>query len=124
MFFILLPYLNFLFFADDTALLFSHPDKAFQNEIIDKELQEICNWFQANKLSVNASKTNYIVLGTHHSKIKFTNANQDKDKLKDSKSTHSSNAANVKLNIILDGVSLNRVRSTKFLGVTINENKV
>ena len=51
--------LELILFADDTTLLFSHPDIASQNEIINKELQEICNWFQANKLSVNAGKTNY-----------------------------------------------------------------
>ena len=53
-------------FADDTTLLYSHPDIASQNDIINNELQEICNWFQANKLSVNASKTNYMVLGTQY----------------------------------------------------------
>ena len=45
-------------FADDTTLLFSHPDTASQSDIINIELQEICNWLQANKLSVNATKTN------------------------------------------------------------------
>ena len=55
--------LELILFADDTTLLFSHPDIASQNDIINIELQEICNWFQANKLSVNATKTNYMVLG-------------------------------------------------------------
>ena len=63
--------LDLTLFADDTTLLFSHPDITSQNEMINKELQEICCWFQANKLSVNASKTNYMVLGTHHSTRKF-----------------------------------------------------
>ena len=56
--------LELTLFADDTTLLFSHPDIASQNDIINIELQEICNWFQANKLSVNATRTNYMVLGT------------------------------------------------------------
>ena len=56
--------LELILFADDTTLLFSHPEIASQNDIINIELQEICNWFQANKLSVNATKTNYMVLGT------------------------------------------------------------
>ena len=47
--------LELILFADDTTLLFSHPDIASQNDIINIELQEICNWFQANKLSVNAT---------------------------------------------------------------------
>ena len=45
--------LELILFADHTALLFSHPNIASQNDIINNELQEICNWFQANKLSVN-----------------------------------------------------------------------
>ena len=48
-----------ILFVDDTTLLFSHPDIASQNDIINIELQEICNWFQADKLFVNATKTNY-----------------------------------------------------------------
>ena len=42
--------------------------------------------------------------------------------MNDSDSIHSSNAAKVKLDIKLDGVSLNRVSSTKFLGIIIDEN--
>ena len=29
-------------------------------------MNEVSNWFKANKLSVNASKTNYMILGTPH----------------------------------------------------------
>ena len=114
--------LELILFADDTTLLFSHPDIASQNEIINNELQEICNWFQANKLSVNASKTNYMVLGTHHSTRKFIDINQDIDILNDSESTNSRDVEKRELNIKLHGVSLNRVSSTKFLGVIIDEN--
>ena len=39
--------------------------------LINKELSEICNWFKANKLSVNASKTNYMMLGTSHTTNKY-----------------------------------------------------
>ena len=113
--------LELILFADDTTLLFSHQDIASQNDIINNELQEICNWFQANKLSVNASKTNYMVLGTHHSTRKFIDINQDIDILTDSESSGSRNEEKVKLNIKLNGVSLNRVSSTKFLGVIIDE---
>ena len=114
--------LELILFADDTTLLFSHPDLASQNEIINNELQEICNWFQANKLSVNASKTNYMVLGTHHSTRKFIDINQDIDILNDSESTNSRDVEKLELNIKLHGVSLNRVSSTNFLGVIIDEN--
>ena len=85
--------------------------------MINKELQELCNWFQANKLSANASKNNYMVLRTHHSTRKFIHINQDINILNDSESTSFRHVEKVKLNIIFDGVFLNRVRSTKFLGV-------
>lgn len=38
---------------------------------INNELNEICNWFKANKLSANASKTNYMVMGTSHTTCKY-----------------------------------------------------
>lgn len=110
--------LELILFADDTTLLFSHRNIASKNNIINNELQEICNWFQANKLSVNAKKTNYMVLGTHQSTTKFIDVNQDNDSTGDTQTNNSK----VKLNIKLDGVSLNRVSSTKFLGVIIDEN--
>ena len=89
--------LELILFADDTTLLFFYPDIASRKEIINKELQEICNWFQANKLSVNTSKTNYMVLATYHGKTEFNNGNQDKDTLNDCESMYSSNDAKVKL---------------------------
>ena len=122
---ILEPLLFILYINDivNTTSLFQlilfADDIASQNEIINNELQEICNWFQANKLSVNAV-TNYMVLGTHHNTRK--NINQDVDMSDDSESTNSRDLEKVKLNIKLDGVSLKRVSSTKCLGVIIDEN--
>ena len=113
--------LELILFADDTTLLFSHPDIASKVDTINNELKEICNWFKANKLSVNASKTNYMVLGTQNNTSKFGQLNHN-DKSENLQSNSSSNADNVQLNIILDDVSLDRVNSTKFLGVIIDEN--
>ena len=45
---------------------YSHPDISSKINLINKELREISNWFKANELSVNASKTNYMMLGTSH----------------------------------------------------------
>ena len=41
--------LEFILVADDTTLLFSHPNIELQNDLINNELSEIFNWFQANK---------------------------------------------------------------------------
>ena len=56
--------LEFILFADDTTILYSHPNIENQINRINEELKEVSNWFKANKLSVNASKTNYMILGT------------------------------------------------------------
>ncbi len=37
-----------------------------QFHLINRELEKVSNWFKANKLSVNASKTNFMLLGTHN----------------------------------------------------------
>ena len=62
------------------------------------------------------------MLDTHHSTRKFIDINQDIDILPDSESSGSRDVEKVKLNVKLDCVSLNRVSSTKFLGVIIDEN--
>ena len=92
--------LKFVLFADDTTITYSHTDIISKFELINNELQDVCNWFKANKLSVNASKTNYMLLGTSHK----TGINHDN------------------IHIILDQTNLERVQKTKFLGVTIDEN--
>ena len=56
------PLFEIILFADDTTLLYSHPDIATKINLINK-LCEICNWFKSGKLSVNASKRNYMMLG-------------------------------------------------------------
>ena len=92
--------LKFVLFADDTTITYSHTDIISKFDLINNELQEVCNWFKANKLSVNASKTNYMLLGTWQK----TSENNDNAR------------------IILDKTPLKRVDKTKFLGVTIDKN--
>ena len=47
-----------LFFAYDTTILYSSNDIVNDLPVINHELSEVSNWFKANKLSVNAGKTN------------------------------------------------------------------
>ena len=91
--------LDFILFADDTTILFSTNDIVSQIPLINRELLEVSNWFKANKLSVNATKTNYMIMGTP----KMTSMIDQTD-------------------IILDNTKLDRVTKTKFLGVIIDEN--
>ena len=58
--------LDFILFADDITILCSHENIESQISVVNAELKEVSNWFKTNKLSVNASKTNYMILGTSH----------------------------------------------------------
>ena len=45
--------LDFILFADDTNIFFSHKDPIFlMMELVNTELQKLSCWFQANKLSI------------------------------------------------------------------------
>jgi Reverse transcriptase (RNA-dependent DNA polymerase) len=60
-----------LLFADDTACLIAGPNL---KEILAKaniELQKIANWFRANKMAVNVSKTIYIIFKPRGVKIEL-----------------------------------------------------
>ena len=92
--------LDFILFADDTTILYSHKDISSKVNMVNEELQEVNNWFKANKLSINASKTNFMTLGTPHM---------------------TSTKAREELNVMLDNTALERVKFTKFLGVLIDE---
>ena len=89
--------LDFILFADDTTILYSHKDINSQVNVVNGELKEVSNWFKANKLSVNASKTNYMIF--HMTSVKVR-----KD-----------------LNVSLNNTTLERVQYTKFLGDLIDE---
>ena len=49
--------LDFNLFADDTTILYLHSNIENQINLVNEALSEVSNWFKANKLSVNASKT-------------------------------------------------------------------
>jgi len=93
--------LNTILFADDTTVFYSHKNISTLSDTMNSELKEVSNWFKANKLSLNAKKTNLMYLGTR----KQTCSLED--------NSHS---------IFLDGCKLNRVHGAKFLGITIDEN--
>ena len=93
--------LDFILFADDTTILYSHENIESQISVMNAELEEVSNWFKTNKLSVNASKTKYVILATSHM---------------------TSVKAQQHFNVILDDTVLDRVKCTKFLGVLIDEN--
>ena len=88
--------LNFILFADDTNIFCSGKDLKSLCKTVSKELDKLNVWFAVNKLSLNVSKTNFILFGNR----KY---NEDID-------------------ITINNVKIDRVYVTKFLGVLIDSN--
>ena len=85
-------------FADDTNLFFTDSNLAELNVNINNELELLSRWFKLNKLSLNVKKTNYMHFCT-------------KNRTKSSESN---------LCINMEGVNIQEVSTTKFLGVVTN----
>ena len=51
------PLLNYIMFADDTNIFYSHKSIDTLNNILNIELTKVSEWFKSNKLSLNISKT-------------------------------------------------------------------
>lgn len=64
--------------------------------VVKQEFKRIKTWFDVNKLSLNLEKTNFMI---------FSNRGRDPG-----------------ASINIDGIEINRVRETKFLGVILDEN--
>ena len=86
-------------FADDTNIFVHGKNLSEMVSVLNTELTKIVNWLHANKLSLNVTKTHYIVVS---SKREYVDV-----KLTD--------------HVLIHDVPLNRVSSTKFLGVTLDE---
>ena len=94
------PDLSLILFADDTSAFTSHKDLSTLNNIMNNGLSKLNTWFKSNKLSLNVKKTNYMLLGTHKK------TNQSKDKFKFS----------------IDDTEVKEVSTSKFLGITVDQN--
>jgi hypothetical protein len=56
-------------FADDTTSLAKGPVLKDLTQFVNSELQKMANWFRANKMSVNASKTKFIIFKTYNKQV-------------------------------------------------------
>ena len=59
-------FLDPIMFADDTNLFYSNKDINTLFKIANEELNEINEWLRANKVSINAGKTKYILFHKQH----------------------------------------------------------
>ena len=84
-------------YADDTE---SSAAVNTCNDIIEKvipDLMKICDWLKAHKRSLNAVKTEFMLIGTYHNTIRFGNL----------------------LAIRIDDHLIKRVHKTKYLGIIV-----
>jgi hypothetical protein len=62
--------LKVLLFADDTTLICSSRDLTTLINALNDELSNIANWFNLNKLSLNAAKSSYMIFSNHKEESK------------------------------------------------------
>ena len=87
---------NYILFADDTTIYQSHHDINILRKLVEEQLSNLISWFKANTLSLNVSKTNVIIFSK----------------------TDPINNKDLVLNV--DGIIIKPVKSTKFLGINID----
>ena len=61
-----------LLFADDTTLLHSHHDIETLKRIVENDVYKLMDWFRANKLTLNLSKTEVILFSSKNSTHQIT----------------------------------------------------
>ena len=86
-------------YADDTVLFLSNDDLKTLNKNVNYELLNIEAWLNANKLSLNYSKTKYLLI---------------KPKTKTSQLC--------KFAVTIKGIELEKCQSAKYLGIILDEN--
>lgn len=87
--------LEFIMFADDTNIFCSGDNIVELCDNVSSELTNLEKWFALNKLSLNLTKTNFMV---------FSNRKKQND-----------------VTVSINNCKLDRVTNVKFLGVTIDE---
>jgi hypothetical protein len=86
-------------FADDASAFIAKRNAQELKDSMTRILKQLFEWFSANKLTVNLSKTCFIIFRS--------NSKKNPDFLS---------------NLKIDDITINRVKSAKHLGVTLDEN--
>ena len=84
----------YFYFADDAAVIASDSDINNVHANVNKELMGVDNWLKDNRLSLNVSKTSYMIISNQKNEI----------------------------DIRIRDLILTKVSTVKFLGVTLDEN--
>ena len=86
--------IRFVHFADDTTVFVSDSDINNVHATVNRELVGVVNWLKANRLSLNVSKTSYMII------------------------SNQKNAIVIRIRDLI----LTKVSTVKFLGVTLDAN--
>ena len=87
-----------ILFADDTNLFISHNDPGYLNDALNSELNNLSIWFAANRLSLNLSKTSFMVFKPRQKEQLF------------------------EFHVSIDEQPIPHVSETVFLGVFVDDN--
>ena len=87
-------------FADDTNITFVAGTTSELESLINIELQNLNQWLQANRLSLNIAKTEFMIISSRQKQLTNTNNH---------------------INIKRENNCIKRVASAKSLGVTVDE---
>ena len=87
--------LKFYLFADDTNIYFESDDLKKLEKTMNKELEKLHEWLCINRLSLNISKTNFVIF-------------------------HSNNKPTVPVTILINNEAIDEVKHVKYLGVLID----
>ena len=88
-----------ILFADDTTILISNRNYNKLIEDTNKEIEKLHNWFSVNKLSLNISKTNYVIFHSVNRNIPIAGPT-----------------------VKIGNTAVSKVPNTKFLGVHLDSN--
>ena len=58
-------------FADDSNLLYSNKNPKTLESIVNTELEKVYRWLNANKLTMNTKKSNFIIFHPHQRNLNY-----------------------------------------------------
>ena len=64
--------LSFYLFADDTSLLYADTNLKSLEKTVNSELLKVSAWLNANKLTLNAKKSNYVIFRPYQRKLNYS----------------------------------------------------
>jgi retron-type reverse transcriptase len=62
---------KFFLFADDTNLLYADKDLKMLETVVNAELKKVCEWLAINKLTLNISKSNFVIFQPYQKSLHF-----------------------------------------------------